>query len=122
MIRYTYTTIGALSLILGLIGLFLPLLPTTPFLILAAFCFSQSSPRFHTWLVNHRWFGPPIRDWEQNRAIRTRYKVLATVMMGGSLTFLLLKEGIPLAAKISFAVFAAAVLLYIWTRNSGQGA
>lgn len=120
MIRYSYAALGTLSLILGLIGLFIPLLPTTPFLIVAAFCFSRGSPRFHGWLVNHRWFGPPIRDWEQNRAIRTRYKVLATVMMCGSLTYLLLKETIPPAVRGTFAVFAAAVLLYVWTRNSGE--
>jgi len=64
---------------LGAAGVLLPLLPTTPFLILAAYCFSRGSPKLHAWLVNHRIFGPPIRDWREHRAISRAAKCSAIV-------------------------------------------
>jgi uncharacterized membrane protein YbaN (DUF454 family) len=115
--RHFFTACGILSLVIGVLGIFLPLLPGTPFLILAAMCFSRGSERFHAWLVEHPRLGPGIRDWQENGVIRTRYKWLATVMMSISCTAMLTRPRIPLAGKIGFAVFAAALLLVIWTRN-----
>ncbi|WP_237767926.1 YbaN family protein [Vibrio bivalvicida] len=63
-----------LSLILGIIGIFLPLLPTTPFILLASACFMRSSPRFHRWLHQHKTFGPILTNWHQNRAVTTKVK------------------------------------------------
>jgi uncharacterized protein len=62
--------LGWLSFVTGLLGLVLPLLPCTPFMLLAAALFARSSPRFHHWLLHHAWFGPPIRDWQDHRGIR----------------------------------------------------
>lgn len=62
--------LGWLSFVTGLLGLVLPLLPCTPFMLLAAALFARSSPRFHHWLLHHPWFGPPIRDWQDHRGIR----------------------------------------------------
>ncbi|WP_297207085.1 DUF454 family protein [uncultured Pluralibacter sp.] len=61
--------IGWLAIALGTLGVFLPLLPTTPFILLAAWCFSRSSPRFHHWLLHRSWFGPYLRHWQQHRAM-----------------------------------------------------
>ena len=60
MVRYALLMAGFLSLALGTIGIFLPLLPTTPFVLLAAVCFAKASPRFHNWLLQHRTFGPIV--------------------------------------------------------------
>ncbi|MCE0492941.1 YbaN family protein [Vibrio sp. DNF-1] len=57
------------SVILGVLGIFLPLLPTTPFLLLASACFVKSSPRFNHWLITHKKFGPVIQNWQTNRAV-----------------------------------------------------
>lgn len=73
---------GGTSLLLGFVGIFLPLLPTTPFVLLAAFCFSRGSPRVEAWLLQHPRFGPVVRDWRSDRVIPLRAKQLATLMMG----------------------------------------
>ena len=72
---------GGLSLLVGVIGIFLPLLPTTPLVLLAAYCFSRGSKRWEAWMLAHPRFGPMVRDWRANRAVPLRAKQLATVMM-----------------------------------------
>jgi hypothetical protein len=67
--RYFLFAIGWLSVVLGVIGIFLPLLPTTPFLLLAVGCFSRSSEHFHSWLLNHPKLGPTLRTWEEQKGI-----------------------------------------------------
>lgn len=69
MQRTILLIIGWLAIALGTLGVFLPLLPTTPFILLAAWCFSRSSPRFHHWLLHRSWFGPYLRHWQQHRAM-----------------------------------------------------
>ena len=78
---------GITSLILGAIGAFLPVLPTTPLIILAAFCFSKSSPKLQAWLENTKTFGPIIADWRKTGAIAPKYKIMAVSMM--AVTFIL---------------------------------
>ncbi len=79
--RVLWGAAGALALLTGFVGIFLPVLPTTPFVLLAAFCLSRSSSRAEHWLLNHPHFGPMVRDWRQRRAIPLRAKQLAWVMM-----------------------------------------
>lgn len=79
--RVGWTAAGAVSLALGVLGIFLPLLPTTPFVLLAAFCFSRGSDRVEAWLLSHPRFGPMVADWRARRAIPMRAKQLAWVMM-----------------------------------------
>lgn len=83
--RGLWLAAGGLFLGLGLLGVVLPVLPTTPFMLLAAGCFAKSSPRLHGWLVNHPTFGPPIRNWEENGAISRRAKRLAVGSMAAVL-------------------------------------
>ena len=71
-------------MVLGLIGIVLPLLPTTPFVLLAAYCFSLGSARYEQWLLSHPRFGPMVRDWRGQHAVPLRAKQLAWVMMAVS--------------------------------------
>ncbi|MET0333722.1 MAG: YbaN family protein [Rhizobacter sp.] len=82
--RMLWLLAGVVSLLLGIIGIFLPLLPTTPFVLLAAFCFSRGSERCEAWLLNHRHFGPMVHNWRRNRSVPLRAKQLATAMMAAS--------------------------------------
>ena len=84
MIRTAYLALGLASLLLGGIGLFVPLLPTVPFVILAAFCFTRSSPRLEAWLVSHPTFGPHIQAWRTRGAISRRGKAAALIAFGAS--------------------------------------
>lgn len=72
---------GSLSLALGLLGVLLPGLPTTPFMLLAAACYAKASPRLHRWMLNHRWMGPMLRDWERDRSLTRRSKTVAVLSM-----------------------------------------
>lgn len=72
---------GLLSLGLAGLGVLLPGLPTTPFVLLAAGCFAKASPALHGWMLRHRWMGPMVRDWEAHRSLPYRIKVLAISMM-----------------------------------------
>lgn len=76
---------GSLSLALAMIGLILPVLPTTPFLILAAFCFLRSSKQMHNWLINHKVFGSYIHNYVTYRAVEKKTKVIALVFLWISL-------------------------------------
>ena len=77
MMRLVYIAIGCTAVVLGVAGIFLPLLPTTPFLLLAAWAFARSSPRLEAWLVRHPRLGPPISAWRERGAIPARAKIVA---------------------------------------------
>ncbi|NWL75508.1 DUF454 domain-containing protein [Pseudomonas taiwanensis] len=85
-LRMILLIIGWLSVVLGVIGIFLPVLPTTPFLLLAAACFVRSSRRFYLWLVEHPKLGPWIRDYLEGHGIPLKGKVYALVLMWASIT------------------------------------
>ncbi|MDF2545397.1 MAG: hypothetical protein K0R93_295 [Anaerosolibacter sp.] len=69
--------IGTLSMVLGFIGIFLPVLPTTPFLILASICYIRSSEKLHRWLMNHKLFGEYIRNYQEKKGIPLKVKIFA---------------------------------------------
>jgi len=77
--QFVWAGLGLICVALAFIGIFLPLLPTVPFLLLAAFLFARSSERMHRWLLSHPTFGPFINDWNRSGAIRPRAKHLATL-------------------------------------------
>lgn len=112
LVRYLLLGIGLLSLILGVVGIFVPLLPTTPFLLLSAACFMRSSRRFHTWLVTHPHLGPWIRDYLDGEGIPLKGKVYAIGLMWTSI--LLSCYFVPvLPARIFLLTSATLVTLYI---------
>jgi uncharacterized membrane protein YbaN (DUF454 family) len=119
VIKYAFITFGTIFLVVGIVALAIPVLPTTPFLILAAYCFSKGSDYLHDWLLNHKWFGPPIIDWRRSGAIRVQYKIVATLAMAGSGVMIYLNTQIPTVGKITYAVFVAALLGFIWSRPGG---
>lgn len=109
-----WTLLGMLCLLLGAVGLVLPLLPTTPFVLLAAGCFARSSPRMHQWLLNNALFGPVLQDWERNRCVSRRVKRVALTMMlvvGGTSVLLFVPRGwLMLLAFILIGVGCGVVL------------
>jgi len=107
---------GWVSLIVGCVGIFVPLLPTTPFILLSAYCFSRSSERLHQWLITHPRMGPLIQDWTQYGSIRKAAKTKASVLIVSMfmLTFTIVHVG--LAVKGLLALIGISVLSFIWTR------
>ncbi len=82
--RLFFLTLGWLLVAIGIAGAFLPVLPTTPFLLLAVGCFARSSPRLEAWLLDHPRFGRPLRDWRERRAVPRRAKIAAIATMSVS--------------------------------------
>lgn len=105
--------IAWISLILGGIGIFLPLLPTTPFILLSTFCFQKSSERFHQWILNSPIFGKYIRDYQEQKGITLKNKIVAVTFMALGMSFSAYK--VPnIYMRISLAVIFIAVSYHIW--------
>jgi uncharacterized protein len=85
-VRVLLVVAGTVCVGLGIVGLFLPVVPTTPFLLLAAACYARASGRFYNWLLNNRTFGPTIREWRRYRSIPYRTKLTAIGLMAVTLT------------------------------------
>jgi uncharacterized membrane protein YbaN (DUF454 family) len=117
--KFIYAGLGIFFLVVGIIGIVVPLLPTTPFLLLTAYFFSVSSETLHSWLLNHRYLGPPIKDWEINRVIRPKAKALALSMLALGIIVLWTKFGLTnLWATIPSTLCMLASGAFVATRNS----
>ena len=114
MRRILYLTLGLSSALLGLIGIVVPGLPTVPFMLLAAFAFSRSSPRLEAWLVDHAHFGPHIREWRARGAISRGGKRMALAAFGASALAGLLFAPMPwMLLPVAAAVIGGS---WVWTR------
>jgi uncharacterized membrane protein YbaN (DUF454 family) len=113
--RIVWLLLGSCALALGILGIPLPLIPTVPFLLLAAFCFARSSERLHAWLVKHPRLGPPISDWNTRGAISRKAKYAASLTILASLAITISLGSAPIIVGIQFVTLCA-VALFIWSR------
>lgn len=116
-LRHLWTAFGGAALLLGGIGVFLPILPTTPFVLLAAFAFTRGSPTLRAWLATHTIFGPVIADWEASGAIAMRYKLFACTLMAVAFIASLMAGFSALILTIQGLCLGGAAI-YILTRPS----
>ncbi|MFN3860514.1 MAG: YbaN family protein [Roseateles sp.] len=115
MRQLLWRALALLSLALGLVGVVLPVLPTVPFLLLAAWAAGKGWPALEAWLLAHAHFGPHIRRWRERGAVPRRAKWLASLMMAVSATGLALSP-LPLAVKIAVPAVMLAVAIWLWRR------
>jgi uncharacterized protein len=116
--RAAFLGLGWLFFGLGAWGAFLPVLPTTPFMILALWAFSRSSERLHGWLYGHRIFGPPLQRWQRHRVIPIHAKIAAVAAMTGSLGYMIWVSEAPAIASFAAALLMAGAAAYILSRPS----
>ena len=113
--RVIWLSVGWLFFGLGLLGAVLPVMPTVPFLLVAVWAFSRSSPQLRDRILRHPHFGPPIRDWQERGAIRRPVKFWATLMMGCGIAWSLWLQ-LPVALIAGQALVCAAIAVFLITR------
>ena len=113
--RLLWRVLALVFVALGLLGAFLPVLPTVPFLLAAAWAAGHGWPALEHWLLEHPRYGEYIRRWRERGAVPRRAKWAATVMMTFS-ALVLLATGAPIAAKIGAPLFMVAVAIWLWRR------
>jgi len=112
--------LGWFFIILGGIGIVLPILPTTPFLIVALALFAKSSPAFHNMLISNVWFGASLKQWEEQQTVshKTKLKALALVVVSFSLSIIIVHERHALQTLL--VAIAVILLIYIWRIKEAQ--
>jgi len=118
--KSTLLSFGLVFLLLAFIGLFLPLLPTTPFALLAAFFFSHSSEKFYHWLIALPALGPLILNWQQHRIITLKAKINSTVLMICFWLWSIYRFQDSYWVSLTIMLIMTGVLIFIWTRKSRQ--
>ncbi|TXH89586.1 MAG: DUF454 domain-containing protein [Rhodoferax sp.] len=113
--RALYKLLALLSLGLGVLGVFLPVLPTTPFILLAAWAATRGSPRLLTWLENHPAFGQMLRDWRRGGVVSRKAKWSATIVMASSALIILVLVRKPWVQFVAIGTMAC-VLAWLWRR------
>ena len=119
-VQYFWLTLGWISFAVGFIGIFVPLLPTTPFMILAAFCFDKGSPKLHAWILNLPHIGVLVRDWKERKIISKKAKMLAIPMI--SIGIISMWIGTPdriLSVKIIIAILML-FLIYLISKQKTE--
>lgn len=113
ILRLTLTAVGLASTGLAVLGIFLPLLPTVPFLLLAAACFARSSERFHSWLLQHHHLGPMIRSYLDGQGIPLRSKIFTILLLWFTISVSALFMTAPFWMKTTLLVIGCAVTIYL---------
>ncbi|MCC7461708.1 MAG: YbaN family protein [Gammaproteobacteria bacterium] len=113
-IRLLLLACGCAAVVLGIAGIFLPVLPTTPFMLLAAACFARSSERFHRWLLAHPLLGTTVREWEEHRSVRWRTKWIAILLMTLTLTVSVVFFVPQQSAQIALAVLGLMLAVFLY--------
>lgn len=116
--RWIYFAIGWVFFVLGALGAFLPILPTTPFMIVALWAFSRSSERFQRWLYDHPVFGPPLQRWYEFGVIPVAAKMAAVGAMAASIAYLIIFTAVPVSVLLVTGGFMAAAGWFIVSRPS----
>ncbi len=117
VVRTLMILLGWFFVLLGVIGVFLPLLPTTIFFIIALFFFAESSPRFHQMLLDNRWFGEDLRRWQEQKSVtrQTKRKATWAIVIAFMISIAVLYQRIEL--QILLLVLGTILLIYIWRLN-----
>ncbi len=118
MMRPLLFILGWLLFAVGFVGVFVPVLPTTVFMLLALWCFSRSSDRFHEWLYTHRHFGPPLQLWQEHGVIPLKAKYIAILFMTGSLIYVFVFSTTPVWTQILMVASMAFGAGFILTKPS----
>ncbi|MDR1524379.1 MAG: YbaN family protein [Tannerella sp.] len=105
--------LGTVSLVLGIVGIFVPLLPTTPFLLLSAAAYFKGSARLYKWLLNQKYLGPYIRNFKENKAIPLHAKIYAVVLLWGTIGYCILFLSLPVYVRVILGIIAAGVTWHI---------
>ena len=124
MKRTAYKSLGFLFLGCAILGALLPVIPATPFLLLSAWFFARSSEKWHQWLLNSELFGPTVRNWEQNRCIGRRTKIVSILLMigmGGTSILFFVEDMRIRAVAVTLMLIGCATLLMVKTCNCQQG-
>jgi uncharacterized membrane protein YbaN (DUF454 family) len=114
LVRGLFIAAGMVCVACGAAGLFLPVLPTTPFMILAAACFARGSKRFHGWVLDHRVFGPTVREWQVHRSIPWRAKLSAIGLMSLTLTTSIVFFVRPLWLQLALALLGLTLAIWMY--------
>jgi len=119
--KYLLILFGFLFVALGLIGALLPILPTTPFLLLALACFANSSPRFHQMLLHNRWFGNALQQWESDRSITRGSKVKAMIMIVVTFTVSIAILDGRIQLQLGLLFMGSVLLIFMWRLKEAEG-
>jgi uncharacterized membrane protein YbaN (DUF454 family) len=112
-LRWLLIIVGLAAVGIGTVGIFVPLLPTTPFYLLAAACFFRSSDRLYRWLIGNKWCGPYIRNYREHRAIPRHAKIVALILLWGTIGHSVLALLDQLWLRILLVAIAAGVTIYL---------
>jgi uncharacterized membrane protein YbaN (DUF454 family) len=110
--KWPLLSLGVLATAVGMIGILVPLLPTTPFLLLAAACFVRSSDRMYGWLTSNRWFGF-IRDYREQRGVSARAKIMALALLWGVIGYTALTAVTAIWLRVLLAAVALGVTVHL---------
>jgi uncharacterized membrane protein YbaN (DUF454 family) len=113
LVRTSLLLAGTAFLVLGIVGILLPILPTTPFLLVSAACYARGSKRLYNWLLNNRLVGTYIRNYREGKGIRLRAKILALVLLWATITYSSFFVTHNVALRVTLLVIASAATIYI---------